>query len=235
MNPTTKIGDGDMSDVALAGAIAVLRDAYPRQEFPAASVRLYARMLDDLDGIQVAEAVRRLVRRSRWLPSIAEIREEVAEAQEGLPSAAEAWSLAVGGTPRAQLPHIVVASIDAMGGRWTMLHADNQTALRAQFTRDYEERRTLAVQAAAGAIADTLLDRASERRLVQAAREIPAVDPERIAPRPVWRRVMLRTIGAPLPEPTDADKHDAILVLHEGGDDELAVEALRILDEAGQR
>lgn len=40
---------------------------------------------------------------------------------------------------------------------------------------------------------------------------------KRLEPRPVWRRHLQRTLQNvnPLPPPTDAEKHDAILVLSE--------------------
>ena len=139
---------------SVAAAIAVLRDAFPRQDFPDSSVSLYSRMLGDLDGTKVAEAVVRLIRRSTWLPSIAEIRLEVAEGECQLPTAAEAWLLAC--VPVEELhgvpPHdLVMESIKACGGRWNIIHADRPETIRAQFLRDYEERRRSALLESSGA------------------------------------------------------------------------------------
>lgn len=131
------------ADLALTGAIAVLRDAYPRQDFPEASVLLYTEMLSELDGFAVAAAIRRLVKRSPFLPSIAEINLEVAEAMLGLPNAAQAWSLVSQphepGQP--ELPRIVSESMKACGGRWSIIHSENPSVLRSQFTADYNARR----------------------------------------------------------------------------------------------
>jgi hypothetical protein len=138
----------------VASAIAVLRDAFPRQDFPDRSVSLYSRMLSDLDGAKVSEAVVRLIRRSTWLPSIAEIRMEVAEGECQLPTAAEAWSLAC--VPVEELhgvppPELVMESIKACGGRWNIIHADRPEIIRTQFLRDYEGRRSSAILKASGA------------------------------------------------------------------------------------
>jgi len=144
-----------MSNAAkVAAAIGILRDAFPRQDFPDDSVSLYGRMLLDLDGDKVSGAVLRLIRRSTWLPSVAEIRMEVAEADCQLPTAAEAWSLAC--VPVEELhgvppPELVMESIWACGGRWNIIHADRPETIRAQFVRDYEERRRSALLESSGA------------------------------------------------------------------------------------
>lgn len=74
-----------------ARIVALLQGAYPRQEFPDSTVEVYAMALVDLDYADVVEAVTRLVQTSRWLPTIAEIRERVAEARLELPDPEMAW------------------------------------------------------------------------------------------------------------------------------------------------
>lgn len=228
------------SNEQVAMAVAVLRDAYPRQDFPDASVSLYARMLADLDGAAVADAVKRLIRRSTFLPSIAEIRSEAAEAACGLPTGAEAWSMVVGDYPRDELPDPVRQSLDAMGGRWSVVHSERPETLRAQFLRDYHERRSITILRASGAAAVPALAPPS------ASSELAALpETEAIRPRPVWLRWLRRQgifedDGARLDSPTDDEMHDAILVLRDTGQgrptvmagDPLHVEAQRILDEA---
>lgn len=59
----------------------------------------------------------------------------------------------------------------------------------------------------------------------------------RIKPRPVWRRHLRRQLRnvEPMPPPTEAEKHDAILVLSEPLNamaPELWAEATRIFEEA---
>lgn len=240
-----------------AAAVAILRDAYPRQEFPDASVRLYVRMLDDLPGDEIERAVVRLIRRSRFLPSVAEIREEVAEARCSLPTPAEAWSLATDAvTSFADMPEELRDSIRAVGGRFTILHGDNPATIRAQFMRDYEQRRQTALTRTAGADGRTPVEAMIQRQIPYGYGDdgkfhtlhtdgIPHT--ESMPPRPVWARWLRRqtlsldlALGELWAPPTDEEKHDAILVLRDTGQgrptvmpgDPLHAEAQRIMDEA---
>lgn len=130
---------------ALPAAIGILRAAYPRQEFPEATARLYARALADIPEKPLLDAIDRLVKTSQWLPTIAEIRKRVTVAALTLPPAGEAWEIIqsrallsdVLGGPALRL---VVAAMDACGGRYSIRMSENPTTMRAQFTRDYEQR-----------------------------------------------------------------------------------------------
>ena len=97
-------------------ALALLRATYPRQDFPDLTVAVYGRMLADLDDEAVVPAVQRLINRCTFLPSVAEIRQEVAEARLGLPSAEEAWEIARCGRLR-EAPAEVQAAAAAAGDR----------------------------------------------------------------------------------------------------------------------
>ena len=59
----------------LKQALLEMRTAYPNREIPVETMALYARQLTDLDEAAVVDAIYRLVRTSKFLPSIAEIRE----------------------------------------------------------------------------------------------------------------------------------------------------------------
>lgn len=215
-----------------AGAVAILGAAYPRQAFPTDSVRLYIRLLADLNPDALADAVARLIRRSTWLPSIAEIRYEVAEATLALPSVGEAWEQALIGRG---MHDLVKRSYLASGGAWAFRTSERPEILRTQFAKDYEARR-----------ADALLVEIE-------AHPVPAIDfsdvealPEStsIVPRPVWARYLRRVAGYVVTIPTEEEKHDAILVLQletAGAFDAIAtpaaatalhIEAQRILDDA---
>lgn len=135
----------------ISQAVAILRDAYPRQDFPDRSAKLYGTMLADLDDTEVVEAVHRLIRRSTFLPSIAEIRAEVMEAVLCLPSPQEAWAMVNRHDTEGHLPTVVLASLNALGGRWALRVSDQPSVLRSQFLRDYEARRQDAMTAAVGA------------------------------------------------------------------------------------
>jgi hypothetical protein len=230
-----------------AMAVAVLRIAYPRQDFPDDSVRLYVRMLADLDAAAVSRAVERLIRRSTFLPSVAEIRLETAEEICPLPTAAEAWTLATTRpADRPELPIEVREAIAAMGGTYTIMHSERPETLRAQFLRDYEQRRATAMLETVGARAPRPQLTRAEQAFGVLMPEYPEIpETEAMRPRPVWARWLRRQAslvsGALIdPWPTDEEKRDAILVLAEAPlafgaayiPDELHREAQRIMDEA---
>jgi hypothetical protein len=230
----------------IAAAIGVLRDAYPRQDFPDRSVALYATALADLDDGELLAAVRRLIRRSAWLPSISEIREEVAEARLGLPSPDEAWALVQAETPKRSLPPEVADTLRALGGSWAIRTTTQPDRLHRDFIESYRRIRDRRVLAEQGALADdgypaangTPLppgEPAAVIRSLNARRVAEIPESTRIRPRPVVVRLTNRWRTKALPPPTDAEMADAIEILRQGpteGDDPLFVEAQRILDEA---
>ncbi len=216
--------------MSMAAAIAILRDAYPRQDFPDRSVALYAHELADLGDDEVTAAVRRLIRRSEWLPSIADIRRDVAEARAQLPTPDEAWSLATTVPHPCPLPPAVVETIRDMGGSWNLRYSDRPTQARREFLRSYElrrERTLLAVMGGAPVPPVVLIGAPRQPRLPESTR---------IRPRPLMRRLSARWAGRELEPPTDEEKHDAIRVLADGmpdGEpDPLYLEAERVFAEA---
>lgn len=226
----------------LAAGIAALTLAYPRASFPEGSVQLYARMLADLAESEVAEAIERLIRRSTFLPTIAEIRTEVIDARLGLPTAEEAWEIVTRGSVK-DAPEELRIALESAGGRWSVMHAENPEVVRAQFTKDYASRRNRSIQIASGAVVASNIVSLVTRRPLRAL-EASAALPEstRIAPRPVMMRLMRRRSGRVLGDPSDPERADAILVLHDGPQafpdepeghvDPLFEEAQRIMDES---
>jgi hypothetical protein len=77
---------------AVKVALLQMRTAFPQREVPVETVALYARQLADLDEVAVIDAIERLIRTSRFFPTIAEIREAAVAggATEGL--AELAWA-----------------------------------------------------------------------------------------------------------------------------------------------
>jgi len=71
--------------------IADLKDAFPRQVIEDGTLKTYIDSLADLEAADVKAAVVRIIRTSRFFPTIAEIRELVAERTLSIPSAADAW------------------------------------------------------------------------------------------------------------------------------------------------
>lgn len=71
--------------------VELLQGAYPRQEIPKSTLSVYVMALADLDVEDCLRAVTRHVQTSKWFPTIAEIRELVAEAITELPEPEFAW------------------------------------------------------------------------------------------------------------------------------------------------
>lgn len=230
----------------LALAVAILRDAFPRQEFPDASVALYAQLLGDLDEAAVVDAVTRLVRRSTFLPSIAEIRQEVAEAELALPTVEEAWSLV--NDPDVSvlsLPPALADSLKSVGGRYAVRMSEQPTVIRSQFVKDYAARRAQAVleqmKAAVPPERTYRLPAAPPPRLVDLSDAPPtlALAPphtEQVPPRPMWSRHLLRESGVEPPPPSEDEIQDAIQILRVDGFgiEALLYEATAVLDLYGR-
>jgi hypothetical protein len=220
-----------MTNDTTAGAVAILTAAYPRQAFPADSVRLYVRMLADVPPDALSRAVTRLIRRSTFLPSIAEIRREAAEETLALPTPAEAWQ-------QASVEHdfrhpLVWESLRAVGGSWAIRTTERPEIVRAQFLKDYGARRDAAL----------LVEMGAAPELAAAAEPVAAIPEATISRRAVSLRLERRLMGEPIGPPTDEERHDAILFLDEigkmivpiemiGGMRQLHVEAQRVMDDA---
>jgi hypothetical protein len=220
--------------MTIAAAIDRLKAAYPREPFAAATVRVYAEDLADLDDRAVYDAVVRLTRTSTWRPTIAAIRIDVAEHQAGLPSAEVAWDMALAADPN--MPAEVRAALAASGGVWSLRYTDNPTTARAQFVKDYEARRTATVRAlAAGNGYRQLLPPPAPISSLNGRRVAQIPVSTRVCPRPVMWRLAHRYAGRMVGPPSEREKQDAIQILREGPtveDDPLHAEAQRILDDA---
>ncbi len=210
---------------ALARALTNMRDAFPKQPFGDNAVRIYAEQLADLDGIDVLRAVERLLRTSRYMPTIADIRAEVVEAINPLPTPEEAWDQAVAGHTDSTL---VRETIEACGGYWEIRSSTNLGTLRAQFRKDYEARRDVEMK--------TLMAGTPIRPEQLAPPEVAHLNgkrvrmiPEttRVMPRPTTRLMALRYSGHP-PElpPTTEEMQDAIEILRDGPDPDVATDPL---------
>ena len=141
---------------------ALLQGAYPRQELPASTESIYAAALGDLDVVAVERAVLFLIRTSRWLPTIAEIREHVAEEQVALPEPEFAWAEvrdAIGryGLDQARPPWScpeIGAAVSVLGWR-TLCTTENSGRERERWIKTYaalRRRRIEQVAAPAGTL-----------------------------------------------------------------------------------
>ena len=139
-------------DQALSPArasLALLRGAYPAATITAETVGVYESALADLDPQDVFDAVTALVKESRFLPTIAEIREVVAEHKLALPSATEAWEEARArsfGTWDDPRNAIVSRAMQLMGGTYAIKTSENPSITQAQFLKHYSAMRADVIQ-----------------------------------------------------------------------------------------
>lgn len=221
-----------------AAAIAVLRAAYPRQSFPDESVAFYARKLADLPGPELVAAVDRITNRSSFLPSVAEIRLEVAEAVLGLPDVTEAWEIALSGSLR-DAPACVRAATEFVGGRYALLRTNRPEVVRAQFREQYTRLRERALLEEAGAVADRALP-GSDRPALPPSPSNGNGELERLPMPAVLLRQLAYERGDELGPPSEAEMRDAISILRVGPwsgdptDDMLYMAAERVLHEADE-
>lgn len=129
-----------------AELVALLVGAYPRGGVTEATCAVYESQLTDLTYEAASAAVGKLLRSSKFLPSIAEIREAVAQLALGdVRPGADAWGdvlhaiRKVGsyGNPRFADP-IVEQCVRALGWRNLCLEGHNDAADRAKFCELYD-------------------------------------------------------------------------------------------------
>lgn len=131
-------------------------------------VTAWMMMLEDLPGAEVAAALKRHIATSKWLPSVAELRELVAEAKYGdRRPGGDAWgdvlrAIATVGAYRspAFADPVVARCVHALGWRELCL-SENQAADRARFVELYDklaatERREQTIGALPGASRQSL-------------------------------------------------------------------------------
>lgn len=191
----------------LADVVTVLRALYPRTSFPPETAALYMEMLRDMPEDEVAEACKRIVRRSMYLPTVAEIRREVIEARLQLPTPGEAWEMVLArahGEHSGRLPEPLLAAYRALGGRWAIQTSTNLGPMRHAFERDYDQRCERLIFTEMGA----RVRRPELPSSGELAADLPST--------PVERRMAQRFLGDALSTPTDEEKSDAIRVLRGG-------------------
>jgi len=130
-----------------AKSVAVLAAAYPNARSSSATFQVYEEMLADLDFDLVKRAISRLVCTSKFLPTIAEIREASADLSLG-PSrnAINAWgdvTMAIRrvgycGSPKFNDP-LVADCVRIMGWRNLCLGDSTEMADRARFAELYAD------------------------------------------------------------------------------------------------
>lgn len=128
----------------LSLSVASLRAAYPNQNLPVETVAVYAAALEDLEPADVRDATAALIKASRFFPTVAEIRERVAETRLSLPGPTAAWLEATGradGTFEGVRHPLVTEALNGIGGVWAVKTTENPVATRSQFLKFFNELR----------------------------------------------------------------------------------------------
>lgn len=189
----------------LAESLTYLKAAFPRAQFPPETIEVYVRELNDLADEEVLAAVRRIARRAMYLPSIGEIRREVAEARFAFPSASDAWHAVISGRVSELNCPPLTAAYDSLGGSWAVKTSTSLGPMRHAFERDYDARVERIILAEMGA-----------RPLPPAGLAALPPGPGDEPSTPVERRMADRMLGRPITMPTEEEKRDAVRVLREG-------------------
>jgi len=141
-----------MTEAEALSIVAVLAASYTKHDLTQANLNAYSAMLQDLDFVATGEAVKRLVCKAKWFPSISEIRTEVAEAKcAGIIEPELAWAevlkaigrYGLGGSPQWSTP-VMAFAVDAVGWRSICLD-ENVASTRARFIDAYRATRLRAV------------------------------------------------------------------------------------------
>ncbi len=151
-----------MTDIEVKKLLYILESAYPRGEFRAGTAKVYAQMLSDLPYRVAEEAIRRLIATSKWLPTIAEIRQMCAEVMDPPLSAEDAWIEACNAarafTPYQAPPELQMAlrghvretaemstltrkAVQVLGGIEAIAYSDQPEFMGREFRRVYERLR----------------------------------------------------------------------------------------------
>lgn len=119
--------------------VKVLEAAYPRGEFTRERAEVYIRFLEPLDYRAANAAVAQLIATSRYLPTIAEIRETVARMTAGIPEPEEALEEVVEAARRGryEFSHPAIRkAVDALGWEYIQ-YSEDPGVWRSQFLRLY--------------------------------------------------------------------------------------------------
>lgn len=141
-----------MKDSDTTTIVAALVAAYPSQTIRQPTIELYQSALVDLDFNEALLAVQRIIKTSRFFPTIAEIRTNVVQERLGAPPPSLAWEIVehlietcywrqhTGWEKMPNYEHYLVErAVMAMGGLRDMQQSSSQSVIRGQFLRLYTE------------------------------------------------------------------------------------------------
>lgn len=138
-----------MNRVEVAKLLAIIAGAHPNFEAEEAKVTIWHELLGDLDYEAAQRAVHQHITTSKWIPTIAEIREQATRSSrpEHM-TPGEAWHAVHGAVQRygyyeprkglESLPSLVAYAAQQIG--WTEICMETQVGmLRSQYMRIYEQ------------------------------------------------------------------------------------------------
>lgn len=149
--------------------------AYPTVELRDGTEAIYVKYLSELKRQTVGDVIPDLIRSSSKLPSIADIRNRIAEVTLGLPTPLEAYhSVFERGAELHELTRYVA---EIFGGTYNIRTSDAPAAVRKQFIEFFGDLRAEAVR------------RAALPRVVIEAAKAPAPEPEAVEQPGIWAAV----------------------------------------------
>jgi hypothetical protein len=142
-----------VNELQIKKLVAVMVAAYPSSKISEESVGVYTRMLADLDYPAANAAVEQLLATSKWMPTVAEIRDRIVSLVTGeIRAGGEAWGSvlkAIRGAGRYRIPGVDFAFFDPVTAEcvsamsWVELcDSENPTADRARFIELYDQLAT---------------------------------------------------------------------------------------------
>lgn len=180
-----------MTQLQIKKLVAAMVAAFPTNKITPESVAVYERMLGDLDYAASAAAVAQLVATSRWMPTVAEVRERAFALQSGeVRAGGEEWGSvvrAIGRYGRNRVPGVDFAfscpvTHEAVRGLgWVALcDSEHQASDRARFVELYDK---LAIQARRAALTEALpaVRRLRESQEPPRLRLVAADEPRQLA------------------------------------------------------
>lgn len=136
-----------MNKAQATDLVSILQGAYPRVPFADSTVGVYVMVLADLEFEAAKRAVLELIQTSKWLPTIAEIRERVVESRADLPPPELAWGEVMAAIRQVGMYASPVFECDEIGRAvsaigWRSICTDeNVSSTRARFIDAYRAVR----------------------------------------------------------------------------------------------
>jgi hypothetical protein len=138
-----------------ARIVAMLQGAWTQRQLPESTAEVYALTLADLDYELAKAAVVKLIQTSKWLPTVAEIRDTAVRSRVSLPSPEEAWGVvhrAISKHGSYRTPTFDCEEIDGAVGDigWRAIClTENIASERARFIDAFKARSSRRIQAEA--------------------------------------------------------------------------------------